>query len=156
MTKESGTGSPEGGRRVDPRPRFHYLAEDAEDEQASGGLNRLASRLEELSGRGREPDAEEHVPQNSTEETERAKNGKGFRGPGGEHINNYEQQGMSVRTLEGLVRWSTWRVADVRIPPVSACHHEQEDEGEIRAQKGRQRVRARFNCSRRFMQSIKL
>ena len=32
------------GRRVDPRPAFHHLAEDDEGEQASGGLNHLASR----------------------------------------------------------------------------------------------------------------
>ena len=29
---------------MDPRPAFHYLAEDDEDEQVSGGLNHLASR----------------------------------------------------------------------------------------------------------------
>ena len=29
---------------------------------------------------------------------------------------------MSVRTLEGFVRKSTWRVADVRRPLVSASH----------------------------------
>ena len=42
---------------------------------------------------------------------------KGFRGPVGEHIKNYGQQVMSVRTLEGFVRKSTWQV-----PPVSASH----------------------------------
>ena len=31
-------------RRVDPRPAFHYLDEDDEGEQASGGLNHLVSR----------------------------------------------------------------------------------------------------------------
>ena len=35
------------------------------------------------------------------EETERSKNGKGFKGPGGEHVKNYGQQVMSVRTLVG-------------------------------------------------------
>ena len=55
-------------------------------------------------GRGSgERDAEEHVPRD-TEETERSKNGKGFIGPRGEHINSYGQQVMSVRTPEGLVR----------------------------------------------------
>ena len=32
------------------------------------------------------------------EETERFKNGKRFKGPGGEHVENYGQQVMSVRT----------------------------------------------------------
>ena len=45
----------------------------------------------------------------STEETERSKNGKGFKGPGGEHVKNYGQQGMSVRTPEGFARKSTCR-----------------------------------------------
>ena len=32
------------GQRMDPRPAFHHLAADDEDEQVSGGLNHLASR----------------------------------------------------------------------------------------------------------------
>ena len=32
------------GRRIDSRPAFHFLAEDDEGEQASGGLNHLVSR----------------------------------------------------------------------------------------------------------------
>ena len=40
-------------------------------------------------------------------ETERSKNGKGFKGPGGENIKNCGQQVMSVRTHEGFVRNST-------------------------------------------------
>ena len=32
------------GGRIDSRPAFHYLAEDDEGEQASGGLNHLVSR----------------------------------------------------------------------------------------------------------------
>ena len=32
----------------------------------------------------------------SSEETERSKSGKGFKGPGGEHIKNYGQQVMAV------------------------------------------------------------
>ena len=58
----------------------------------------------------------------STEETGRSKNGKGFRGPGREHIKNCGQQVMSVRTPEGFARRSTWQVADVRRPFVSASH----------------------------------
>ena len=50
------------------------------------------------------------------EETERSQKGQGFRGPGGEHIKNYGQQVMSVRTSEGFVRKSTRQVADVRRP----------------------------------------
>ena len=38
------------------------------------------------------------------------------------HIENCGEQVMSVKTLEGLVRKSTWRVAAVRRPPVSASH----------------------------------
>ena len=55
-------------------------------------------------------------PEISTEETERLKNGKGCKGPGGEHIKNCGQQVMSVRTPEVSVRKSTWQVADVRRP----------------------------------------
>ena len=58
----------------------------------------------------------------STEEAERSKNGREFKGPGREHIKNYGQQAMSVRTPEGFARKSMWQVADVRRPPVSACH----------------------------------
>ena len=60
------------GKRVDPRPAFHCLAEDDEDEQVSGGLNHLAPRIaggtpwtwkesHRFCRRG-ERDAEEHVP----------------------------------------------------------------------------------------------
>ena len=61
-------------------------------------------------------------PEKSTEEAERSKIGKGFKGPGGGHIKNCGQQVMSVRTPEGFVRKSTWQVADVRRPLVSASH----------------------------------
>ena len=54
-------------------------------------------------------------PEISPEETERSKNGKGFTGPGGEHIKNYGQQVMSFRTRRAQ---STWQV-DVRRPLVS-------------------------------------
>ena len=47
---------------------------------------------------------------------------KRIKGPGGEHMKNYGQQIMSVRTSYGFVRKSTWRVADVRRPLVSASH----------------------------------
>ena len=53
-------------------------------------------------------------------QTERSKNGKGFKGPEGENIKNDGQQIMSVRTPEGFVRKSTWQVADVRRHLVSA------------------------------------
>ena len=54
--------------------------------------------------------------------TERSMNGKGFKRPGGQNINNCGKQVMSVRTPEGFVRRSTWQVADVRRPLVSASH----------------------------------
>ena len=59
-------------------------------------------------------------PELSIEETERSQNCKGFKGPGAEHIKNCGQQVMSVRTPEGFVRKSTWQVAEVRRPLVSA------------------------------------
>ena len=61
-------------------------------------------------------------PEIGIRQTERSKNGKGFKGPGGENIKSYGQQVMSVRTPEGFVRKSTWQVADVRRPLVSAPH----------------------------------
>ena len=61
-------------------------------------------------------------PEIGIRQTERSKNGKGFKGPWGENIKNYGQQIMSVRTPEGFVRKSTWQVADVRRPLVSASH----------------------------------
>ena len=61
-------------------------------------------------------------PEIGIRQTERSKNRKGFKGPGGENIKNYGQQVMSVRTPEGFVRKSTWQVADVRRPLVSASH----------------------------------
>ena len=61
-------------------------------------------------------------PDVSTEEAEISKNGKGFKGPRGEHIKNYGQQVMRVRTPDGFLRKSTWLVADVRGPLVSASH----------------------------------
>ena len=39
-------------------------------------------------------------PEIGIRQTERSKNGKGFKGPGGENIKNYGQQFMSVRTPE--------------------------------------------------------
>ena len=54
--------------------------------------------------------------------TERSKNGQGFKRPRGEHTLNYGQQVMSVKAPEGFVRKSTWEVADVRRPLVSASH----------------------------------
>ena len=61
-------------------------------------------------------------PDKSTEETERSKSEKGFKGPGGEHSKNYGQQFMSVRTPHGLVRKSMWQVADVGRPLASTSH----------------------------------
>ena len=61
-------------------------------------------------------------PEIGIRQTERSKSGRGFKGPGGENIKNYGQQVMSVRTPEGFVRKSTWQVADMRRPPVSASH----------------------------------
>ena len=101
---------------MDPRPAFRYLAED-EEEQASGGLNRLPRNAGGAQWRWKKVTvvaaAENVVPRSmfseiSTEGTERSKNRKGFKGPGVEHIKNYGQQVMSVRTPEGFGRKSTW------------------------------------------------
>ena len=81
-------------RWVDPRPAFHHLAEDDEDEQASGGLDHLVSRntggaqwtwkkvtLVVDSGAAENVMPRSMFPEISTEETVRSKNGKGFKGP---------------------------------------------------------------------------
>ena len=107
------------GKREDHRPTFHYLAEDDGDEQASGSLlNHLVQRNAGAQQTWKKVTvvvdygAAENVmpkgmfPEISMEETERSKNGKGFKGPGGEHNKNYGQQVMSVRTPEGFVRKS--------------------------------------------------
>ena len=133
MTTESGAGqdgtaSPDGEGEMDPRQAFHYLAEDDEGEQAteSSGPTKRRRRsvgVEKVTVVVDSGAAENVMPRNmfpdiSTEETERSKNGQGFKGPGGEHIKNYGQQVMSVRTPEGFLRKSAWQVADVRRPPV--------------------------------------
>ena len=113
------------------RPTFHNLAHDHKEEQASGGLNHLVQRnpggaqwtwkkvTVVVDSRAAENEMPKSMfPEVSTAETERSKNGKGFKVPGVEHINNHGQQVMSVRTLEGFVRRSTCQVADVRRPPV--------------------------------------
>ena len=48
----------------------------------------------------------------SAEEAGTFWNGKEFTGPAGEHIKNYGQQVVSVRTPEGFAHKSTWQVAD--------------------------------------------
>ena len=70
----------------------------------------------------RECDARSMFPEIGIRQTERSKNGQGFKGPGGENINNHGQQVMSLRTPEGFVRKSTWQVAEVTRPLVSASH----------------------------------
>ena len=105
-----------------------------ESEQAFGGLNHLVSRNAGgahwtwkkvtivVDSGAAESVMPRSTPEISTEEAERSKNGKGFKRPEGVHIKNYGQQVMSVRTLEGFVRKSTWQVADARRPFVSASH----------------------------------
>ena len=81
--------------------------------------------------------------------TERSKNGKRVpRTRRGAHQELWAAS-LSVRTPKGFVRKSTWQVADVRRPLVSASHIIQagndwfigKDEAYIGAQKGRERVR---------------
>ena len=122
-------------RRIDSLPAVHNLAEEDEDEQVSGGLNHLASRsaagtqwtwkkvtMVVDSGAAENVMSRSTFPEIGIRQTERSKHGKGFKGPGGENMKNYGQQVMSVRTPEGFVRKSTWQVADVRRPLVSASH----------------------------------
>ena len=123
------------GRRLDSRLAFHYPAEDDEDEQASRGLNHLVPRnargaqwtwkkvtVVVDSGAAENGMTRNMFPEVGVRQSERSKNGKGFKGSGGENIKNYGQQIMSVSTLEGFERKSTWQVADVRRPLVSASH----------------------------------
>ena len=103
--------------------------------KASGGLNHLVSRdaagthwtwkkvtVVVDSGAAENMMSRSMFPEIGIRQTERSKNGKGFKGQGGENIKNYGQQVTSVRTPEGFVRKSTWQVADVRRPLVSASH----------------------------------
>ena len=88
---QGGTGSPDGEGGAAPQPAFHYLAEDNEGEQASGGLNHLAPRN---AGGAQwtwkkvtvvvDSGAADVMPRSmftviSTEETERSWNGKGLK-----------------------------------------------------------------------------
>ena len=118
--KESGAGLrrervTRWGRRIDSRPAFHNLAEDDEGQQASEGLNHLVSpnawraqwtwkkvTVVVDSGAAENVMPRSMFPEIGIRQTERSKNGKGFKGPGGENIKNYGQQVMSVRTPEGL------------------------------------------------------
>ena len=50
-------------------------------------------------------------PEIGIRQTERSKNGKGFKGAGRENIKNCGQQVMAVRTPEGFVRKNTWQKA---------------------------------------------
>ena len=151
---------------MNPRPAFQYLAEGDEDEHVSGGLNHLVPRnvggaqltwkkvtVCSRRGGGGARDAEEHVPRNIHEETKRSKNGKRFKGPGGSTSRIMGSKSSPSDLLkDSFVRKSTWQVADVRRPLVSASHimqagndlfigkddeciNEQEEEGEICAQK---------------------
>ena len=119
---------------IDSRRAFHKPKID-EDEQASRGLNHLVPRnaggaqwtwkkvtVVVDSGAAENAMPRSTFPEIGIRQTERSKNGKGFKGPGGENIKNYGQQVMSVRTLRGFVRKSTWHVPDVRRPLVSASH----------------------------------
>ena len=85
-------------RKVEPRQAFHYLTADDEGEQVTVVID---------SGAAENVMPRSMFPEIPTEETERSKNGKGFKGPGGENIKNNGQQITSVRTLEGFVCKST-------------------------------------------------
>lgn len=52
--------------------------------------------------------------------TAKSKAGRGFRGPGGERIDNLGEKRVEVFTNTGQRRRTTWQVADVRRPLISA------------------------------------
>ena len=67
-------------------------------------------------------DAEEHVSRDRDQTNREVQEWKRVRGTRRREHQELRQQIMSVRTPEGFVRKSTWRVADVRRPLVSASH----------------------------------
>ena len=108
ITKKEGRCCPKTGRvtrwerRIDPRPAFHYLAEDDEDEQASRGLNHLVPRnaagtpwtwkkvIVVVDSREAEIVMLRSMQHEiGIRQTERSKSGKRFKGPGGENIKNH-------------------------------------------------------------------
>ena len=70
----------------------------------------------------RECDAEEHVSRDRHQTNREVQEWTRVQRTRGEIIKDYGQQVMSVRTFQGFVRKSTWQVADVRRPLVSASH----------------------------------
>ena len=69
-----------------------------------------------VDSRAAENAAEEHVSlKHPQRERKDSNNGKGFKGPRGEHTKNFEQQVTSVRTPEGFLRKSTVQGALCRI-----------------------------------------
>ena len=149
-------------RRIDSRPAFHYVAEDDEDEQASRGLNHLASRN---AGRAQwtwkkvtvvvDSGAAENVmprsmfPEVGIRQTERSKNGKGFKGPGRKHQKLWaarpvRQDPTGIRAQEHMVGRGREKASGVGVTHHPSwersihwegrgVHHEQE-EGEVNAQ----------------------
>ena len=87
------------GKREDQRPTFPFLAED-EEKQASGVLNQLVQRN---AGRA----------QTSKKVTVVVDSGA---------AENVMPRGTLSEISTEFVRKSTWQVADVRRPLVSACH----------------------------------
>ena len=132
MTRETGAG-PETERTQDQHfttlPKMMRMSKRLEDR-----ITWSHGTLEELSGRGgrsplyltwerqRMSCRGACFPRCPLKKRRGPRMEEGFKGPGGEHIENYGQQVMSVRTLEEFVRKSTWQVADVRRPLVSASH----------------------------------
>ena len=112
------------GGETGQRPTFHYLAEDDNEEQASGGLHPTKRRwgpvdMEESQRCGRlgssgDGDAGEHVSRNIQRGDGKILEREGLQRTRREHTKNYGQQVMSVRTPEGVVRKRTWQVSDVR------------------------------------------
>ena len=107
---QSGTEAPDGECERTQDQHFTTLPKMTRMRQASGGLNHLVTRAGGAQWTWRKATvvvdsgaAENVMPRSvfseiSTEESEKSKNGKGFEGPGGEHIRSYWPQVMSVRT----------------------------------------------------------
>ena len=112
---------------------LHYLAEDDEEEQASGGLNHVVQRnaggaqwtWKKVTVVVDSGAVENVMPQNmfteiATEETERSNNGKGSKDPEESTSRTVDSSSCPSELLK--VRKSTWEVADVRRPDVLASH----------------------------------
>ncbi len=111
---------------------LNYLAKDEDMEEAESELSNVNQAMADGSvwknvtvvvdsGAGENVMPRAMFPSIPVQSTARSRAGRGFRGLGGEGIANYGQQVMTVKTQEGQVRRTTWQVADVKRPLMSAA-----------------------------------